>query len=109
MVFQFVLSNTVKRDLVKVKLNTDRAAQQLTLQAYNALQSDTIKHMVRIQELLDELRTLGGTLVKYDVKDKQVVWEAVVPQAYTRNVGGVKTDVIPPLEKDGRARVRGYK
>lgn len=109
LVFQFVLSATVTRDLAKVKRETDRAAQQLTVQAYNALQSDTIKHMVRVQELLKVLRSLGGTLVKYDVQGKTVVWEALVPQAYTRNIGGTKTDVIPPLEKDGRARIRGYK
>lgn len=109
LLFQFVFTNTLQRDLDKVKQETDLAAQQLTIQATNALQSDTIKHMVRIQELLDELQTLGGTLVKYEVNGKKVVWEALVPQAYTGNVGNTKVDVIPPLEKDGRARVRGYK
>jgi hypothetical protein len=108
--FQYILTNTVQRDLVKVKRDTDSAAQQLTLQAYNALQSDTIKHMVRVQELLDELAGLGGTLVKYEVVDGKLTWEALVPQAYTGSVGGGgKIDVVPALEKDGRARIRGYK
>jgi hypothetical protein len=109
LLFQFILTNTTKRDLEKVKEETDRASQALTIQAYNALQSDTIKHMVRVQELLDELNTLGGTLVKYEVNGTTVVWEALVPQAYTSSVGDTKTDVVPVMEKDGRARIKGYK
>ncbi len=108
-VFQFVLTNTTQRDLQRVHQETERASQQLTIQAYNALQSDTIKHMVRVQELLDELNTLGGTLVKYEVNGTNVVWEALVPQAYTSSVGKTKTDVVPVMEKDGRARIKGYK
>ncbi len=107
--FQFILTNTTKRDLERVHTETERASQQLTIQAYNALQSDTIKHMVRVQELLDELNTLGGTLVKYEVNGTNIVWEALVPQAYTNSVGGTKTDVVPVMEKDGRARIKGYK
>lgn len=109
LVFQFALTNTTKRDLQRVHQETDRAAQQLTIQAYNALQSDTIKHMVRVQELLDELNSLGGTLVKYEVNGNNVVWEALVPQAFTNSVGNTKTDVVPQMEKDGRARIKGYK
>lgn len=109
LVFQFVLTNTTKRDLERVHQETERASQQLTIQAYNALQSDTIKHMVRVQELLDELNSLGGTLVKYEVNGTNVTWEALVPQAFTSSVGNTKTDVVPQMEKDGRARIKGYK
>jgi hypothetical protein len=109
LIFQFVFTNTMSRDLATVKRQTDEAASQLTLQAYNALQSDTIKHMVRVQELLDELTPLGGTLVKYEVSGGQVTWQALVPQAYTQSVGNTKVDVVPEPEKDGRARIKGYK
>ena len=109
LVFQFVLTNTVQRDLAKVKDDTQRVSQQLMLEAYNALQSDSIKHMVRIQELLDELRTIDGTLVKYEVTGNKVNWEALVPPAYGQGVGSVKGQVQPGIEKDGRVRILGTK
>ena len=110
-VFQFVLANTVERDLEKVKRETDEIARKLAIQAHDALQSDTIKHMVRVQELLDELRELGGTLLKYEVSKNKVVWEALVPQAYSGSVGGhqARVEVVLSKEKDGRARIRGFK
>ncbi|MCI5061206.1 MAG: hypothetical protein MRY79_09110 [Alphaproteobacteria bacterium] len=109
LVFQYVLTNTVKRDLKKVKAETNRVSQQLMIEAYNALQSDTIKHMVRIQELLDELRTIDGTLVKYEVKGKKLTWEVLVPPAYGQGVGTIRGKVLPGIEPDGRVRVRGHK
>ncbi|MBN8520937.1 MAG: hypothetical protein J0L77_03450 [Alphaproteobacteria bacterium] len=109
LVFQFIFTNTMRRDLETVKRQTDEAASQLTLQAYNALQSDTIRHMVRVQELLDQLMPLGGTLVKYEVNGSELKWEALVPQAYTNSIGGVPVEVVPQPEKDGRARIRGKK
>lgn len=107
LVFQFVLTNTTQRDLAKVKSETDRVAQNLMLEAYNALQSDSIKHMVRIQELLDELRTIDGTLVKYEVVGKTRNWEVLVPQAYGQGVGTVRGQVQPGIEADGRVRIKG--
>lgn len=109
LVFQFMYTNLMTRDLGTVKRQTDEAASQLTLQAYNALQSDTIKHMVRVQELLDELTPLGGTLVKYEVTDGKTTWEALIPQAYTNSVGNTPVEVVPQPEKDGRARIKGHK
>ena len=90
LIFQYVLTNTVQRDLRKVKAETNRVSQQMMIEAYNALQSDTIKHMVRIQELLDELRTIDGTLVKYEVKGKKLTWEVLVPPAYGQGVGTIR-------------------
>ncbi len=109
LVFQYVLTNTIQRDLVKVKTDTDRVAQNLMLEAYNALQSDSIKHMVRVQELLDELRTVDGTLVKYEVIGKKRKWEVLVPQAYGQGVGTVRGQVQPGIEEDGRVRIKGSK
>jgi len=107
--FQFILTNTVQRDLKKVKDDTNRASQQLMVQAYNALQSDSIKHMVRIQEVLDDLREIDGTLLKYEVKGKAVKWEAAVPQPYGKGVGSLKNVVPGQLEADGRIRIIGKK
>lgn len=105
--FQYFLTGTVQRNLVKVKQDTDRVAQKLMIDAYNALQSDTIKHMVRIQELLDELKAIDGTLVKYEVDGKKLVWEVLVPSAYGQGVGTLKGKVQPGIESDGRVRIRG--
>jgi hypothetical protein len=77
------------------------------LDAYNALQSDSIKHMVRIQELLDELRTIDGTLVKYEVNGGKLNWEALVPPAYGQGVGTIQGKVQPGIEKDGRFSIKG--
>lgn len=107
--FQYVLTNTIQRDLAKVKQETDRVSQDLMLEAYNALQSDSIKHMVRIQELLDELRTIDGTLVKYEVVGKKRNWEVLVPPAYGQGVGSIRGQVQPGIEKDGRVRIKGTK
>lgn len=107
LVFQYVLTNTIERDLAKVKSDTDRTSQKLMVEAYNALQSDSIKHMVRIQELLDELRTIDGTLIKYEVDGKKLTWEALVPSAYGQGVGSVKGTPQPGIEPDGRVRIKG--
>ena len=106
-IFQNIITNFVQRDLAKVKEETDRRSQKLMVEAYNALQSDSIKHMVRIQELLDELGKIEGTLVKYEVVGGKVNWEALVPQAYGQGVGSIKGSVQPGLEKDGRVRIKG--
>lgn len=108
-IFQNILTNMTERDLVKVKAETSRASQSLMLEAYNALQSDSIKHMVRIQELLDELRKIDGTLIKYEVNGKNMNWEVLVPPAYGQGVGTVRGQVQPGIEPDGRVKIKGTK
>lgn len=107
LIFQFILTNTTIGQLDKVKAETSMASQQLMVSAYNALQSDSIKHMVRIQEMLDELAKIDGTLVKYDVSGKEVLWEVLVPPAYGQGVGSIKGDVQPGIGSDGRVRIKG--
>jgi hypothetical protein len=107
LIFEYFITNTVQRDLAKVKSDTERASQKLMIEAYNALQSDSIKHMVRIQELLDELRTIDGTLIKYEVVGRKLTWEALVPTAYGQGVGTIRGTVQPGIEADGRVRIRG--
>jgi hypothetical protein len=110
LVFQFILTNTLSRNLQKVREETDQATNTLILGAYQALQSDSIKHMVRIQEMLDELGKIDGTLVKYQVENGQVLWEVLMPQTYVNTPSGtIKGEVVVTntKEPDGRVRVRG--
>lgn len=109
LIFQFILTNTLSRNLAKVKTETERASQTLMISAYDALQSDSIRHMVRIQEMLDELAKIDGTLVKYQVEGKTLTWEVLVPPAYGQGVGTIVGTVKPGLEVDGRVRLQGNK
>ena len=104
----YIFTNMVHRDLDSVKRETEKLSTDLMVNAYNALQSDTIKHMVRIQELLDALAKIDGTLVKYEVSRANIVWEALVPQSFSTCSGALGScQVQPGLEKDGRVRIKG--
>lgn len=106
-IYQYTLTGFVKRDLTKVKAQTDKVSSELMINAVNALQSDLVNHMVRIQEILDILNKVDGTLVRYEVEKDKVEWEALVPQVMAGNIPGLNAKVDPDLEKDGRARIRG--
>lgn len=93
--------NTMERNLAAVQKDTEETTTQLMLQAHNAMQSDTVKHLVRIQELLDELAQVDGTLVLYEFKNGQLQWEALIPPAFANDFGESQG-----LEEDGRVRVR---
>ena len=101
LIFNYLLINFVQRDLSQVKAQTESASNDLMMKAYNAMQSDTVRNMVRIQELLDNLAKVDGTLVKYEVKDGALNWEALVPPAFAQDFGTPQG-----LEKDGRVRVK---
>lgn len=106
-VLQYGWTAMVSRDLAKVHMETEKASNDLMVNAYNALQSDTIRHMVKIQELLDTLRTVEGTLVKYEVNRGRTSWEALVPKSFSQGVGVVRGQIQPGIEKDGRVRIVG--
>lgn len=101
----YISINFIKRDLEKVRADTQEASSALMMQAHNAMKSDTVKHMVRIQELLDSLQKVDGTLVRYEYKDKQLEWEALLPQAFAADYGTPDNNI----EKDGRVRVKNTK
>lgn len=102
LVFNIVSITMIDRNLGKVKRETDNTAINMMLKASNVMKSDTIRHMVRIQELLDSLSEVDGTLVRYEVmKGGKVEWEALIPPAFANDFG----DPLG-LEKDGRVRVR---
>lgn len=101
---------TLKGDLKKAKEETRSATQELMQTAAVTLQNDSIRHMVRIQELLDVLGDNNGTLIRYQVSEGgDVEWEALVPQAFSQ--GGVPelqgAQALPGLENDGRIRIKG--
>ncbi|MCK5285035.1 MAG: hypothetical protein KAJ86_05555 [Alphaproteobacteria bacterium] len=102
LIFNYISINILERNLSKVKRDTDNAALSLMYNASNIMQSDTIKHMVYIQELLDKLSNVDGTLVRYEVKKGKVEWEALLPPAFARDFGKPQQE----LEKDGRVRVK---
>lgn len=100
--FNIMAINLLERNLTEVKKQTDQAASDLMFQAANVMQSDTIKHMVCVQQILDGLTQVDGTLVRYEVNKNKVEWEALIPDAFAKQFG-------TPLQKeeDGRVRVKG--
>lgn len=104
LLMNFALLNMTQRDLEAVRTATDTATNELMLKAYNAMQSDTIKHMVRIQEILDSLAAKDGTLVRYEVKSGKTEWEALAPPAFAQDYGSPQG-----LEPDGRVRIKNTK
>lgn len=109
LLFQYVVTGMTQRDLASVRTASEKASSDLMFNAYNALQSDTIRHMVRVQELLDALQKIDGTLVKYEVAKNKAEWQALVPPSFTECAGALKGCQVVGLEKDGRVRVKGSK
>lgn len=107
--FSWFSVNLLQRNLDDVKKQTEDASLQLVRDANSAMKSDTIKHMVRVQELIDFFSQIDGTLVRYEVKKGRVEWEALVPQAFAAEAAS-KLKAQPDIkskEKDGRMRIKG--
>lgn len=108
----FAYANVLQPQLDNTKTETETASMQLLNDAARALENDTLRHIIRIQELNDNLYQIQGTLVKYEVKDGQTVWEALVPQAFSATTTPALRGAQPvgnSLEPDGRVRIRGTK
>lgn len=98
--------------LEEAQKKTQLAANDLMKKAQQQFRNEATIHMIRIQELLDTLLTMKGTLVRYEVfPDGRVEWDALVPRAFSSGdnptLGHVTT--IGGLEKDDRVRIRGSK
>lgn len=104
LMFSYLSINTMQRDLEGIRKKTEKTSSDLMLKAYSAMQSNTVKHMVRAQELIMKLSQVDGTLVRYEVKKNKLEWEALVPDAFAAQIG-------KPIGKDesGRVRIRGTK
>jgi|GEM_PF-501414 len=103
-------------DLNKIKEDTDQAAFQLMENAAEVMQSDTIRHMARIQHLLDNISQSNGYLVRYEVSGKRTEWNAIVPTAlsdqartdtkYVDVVGSKVKKYVPKVTKEDEDNVR---
>jgi len=106
----FAYANMIQPQLDQTKTDTEYAAMQLLNNASKSLENDAIGHIIRVQELLDTLIQIQGTLVKYEVKGEQVSWEALVPNAFASNDNPLLRGAKPignKIEDDGRVRIRG--
>ncbi len=88
-------------DLAKVKADTDKAAMELMENAANVMQSDSIRHMVRVQQILDKIALSNGYLVRYEVSGKRIEWNAIVPQGLANTA--IDDTTLRIIEK-GRAK-----
>lgn len=104
---QYIVTNFVSRKLEAVQQASEDASMQLLTKAGQAAQNDVLKNTVRIQELLDDLEKIDGTLVRYEVKSGKLEWEALVPAAYSTGVMSVRGVAQPGIEADGRIRIKG--
>lgn len=107
----YAYANAIQPQLDKTKSETEFASMKLLDDAARSLENDTIKHIIRIQELLDTLIQIQGTLVKYEVDSSgAIVWEALVPRSFSAIdnplLQGART-VNNQIEKDGRVRIKG--
>ncbi len=106
-VVQYIMINFVDRQLEQVKTQTEDASMQLLVKAAEMSQNEVLKYTVRVQQLLDDLSKIDGTLVKYEVANGRLEWEALVPAAYSTGVMSVRGVAQPGIEEDGRIRIKG--
>ena len=104
---QYIMTGFVNRSLDNVRTESESASLDLMMKASQSSQSDVIKGIIRLQELLDDLSKIDGTLVKFEVKGNSIVWEALVPAAYSTGVMSVRGQAQPGIEPDGRIRIKG--
>ena len=110
MIITYLAGALLQPRLENARAETDTATNNLMVGATTALENDVYKHFNRIQELLDALYSIKGTLVRYEVKQGGTVeWEALVPPAYTTGSSPALRGAIPSgaVEKDGRVRIKG--
>ncbi len=104
---QYIAVNFVDRKLETVKEQSELASMQLLTKAAELSQNDVLKHTVRLQQLLDDLGQIDGTLVRYEVKAGKLEWEALVTAGYSKGVLSVQGTAQPGIEPDGRIRMKG--
>lgn len=100
----YMTASVISPQLDQAKKVTSEATNQLMIDATNALQSNTSRHMARIIELFNTIGSFGGILVKYEVKsDGSVIWEALIPSA----VAPSQLQATAIGAEKGRIRIRG--
>ncbi len=102
LLFNYFALNLIERDLETLRKQSQEASVELIRSAADVMKSDTAQNMIQIQDILARLSEVDGTLVKYEVNNGKVTWQALVPPAFAQDFG-----TPMGLEKDGRARVNG--
>ncbi len=80
-VIVYVYSNSIKPELEEAHEATLNATNKLMVEAVNAYQTNTDKHISRVIELLNTTGSFGGVLTKYELKDNKIEWTALLPNA----------------------------
>lgn len=107
MLLQYVGLNFVDRHLETIRQQTENASMDLLKKSAELSQNDVLKHTVRLQQLLDDLGQIDGTLVRYEVKGGKLEWEALVTAGYSKGVLSIQGTAQPGIEPDGRIRMKG--
>lgn len=107
MFLEYVALNFMDRRLETIKEQTETASMELLQKATDLSQNDVLKHTVRLQQLLDDLGQIDGTLVRYEVKAGRLEWEALVTAGYSKGVLSIQGTAQPGIEPDGRIRMKG--
>lgn len=102
-----IIGMTMRPGLQAAQKETAAATEKLMLEASQVIRNDTDRHLFRIQELLDIMQNLNGTLTKYEVKSGHVIWEALIPAAAGGdNLGQLRAKAIGS-SPDGRIKIQG--
>ena len=102
----YIMASIIHPQLQEARRITTKATNNLLIEATNAMQSNTTVQMARVQQLLDTLSSLGGVLLRYELKKNgHVEWEALVPAAVQNNAPQLHAVAIGM--EDGRVRIRG--
>ncbi len=104
---QFLALNFIDRKLETVKEQSQQESMTLLTKATELSQSSVLNYTVRLQQLLDDLGQIDGTLVRYEVKDGKLEWEALVTAGYSKGVLSIQGTAQPGIEPDGRIRMKG--
>jgi len=81
-IFSYLGNIMVEPDLREARKVSEEATNKLMIEAVNAYQNNTDKHLSRIIELLNKTGSFGGVLTKYEVKKgDNVEWTALIPNA----------------------------
>lgn len=97
----------LRPNLTTAERETKQATEELMMQASQAVRNDSDRHLFRLQELLNSLQNVNGTMTKFEVKDGKVSWEALIPPAAGgTNLQQLRAKVIGS-SPDGRVKIAG--
>lgn len=77
----YMYSNSIVPQLKEAREASLNATNQLMIEAVNAYQTNTDRHIARVIDLLNVTGGFGGVLTKYELKKNKVEWTALLPNA----------------------------